>query len=78
MEVVSKEQVSRIRDAKKEGEFTGAINQLEPGTALKISPHEFKKRFATPVPNYFLGKYNRGQKTVSCIRFGEYYYIIKL
>lgn len=78
MQVVSKEQVSRIVEAKKEGEFTGAINQLEPGSALRISPQEFKKRFATPVPHYFLGKYNRGQKMVSCIRFGEYYYVIKL
>jgi len=78
MEIVSKEQVSRIRQAKKEGLFSGAIDKLEPGSALRISPHEFKKRFTTSVPNYFLGKFNRGQKTISCISFGEYYYIIKL
>ena len=78
MEIVSKEQVSRIIEQKKQGEFTGAINQLEPGSALRISPQEFKMRFDTPIPHYFLGKYNRGQKMVSCIRFGEYYYVIKL
>ena len=78
MEVVSREQVNRIKEAKRDGEFTGAINQLEPGTALRISPHEFKKRFNTPIPDYFLGKYNRGQKRVSCLKFGDWYYIIKL
>ena len=78
MEIVNKEQVSRLMAAKKEGEFTGAINQLEKGSALRISPQEFKKRFNTSIPHYFLGKYNRGQKTVSCLQFGEYYYIIKL
>ena len=78
MEIVNKELVSRLMAAKKEGEFTSAINQLEPGSALRISPQEFKKRFNTSIPHYFLGKYNRGQKTVSCLQFGEYYYIIKL
>ena len=78
MEVVSREQVNRIKAAKKDGEFTGAINQLEPGSALRISPHEFKKRFATSVPNYFLGKYNREKKTISCLKYGDCYYIIKL
>lgn len=78
MEVVSKEHVSRIKEAKKEGEFTCAINQLERGSALRISPQEFKKRFDTPIPHYFLGKYNRGQKRVSCLKFGDWYYIIKL
>lgn len=78
MEIVSKEQVNRIKEAKKEGEFTRAINQLEPGSALRISPHEFKKRFSTPVADYFLGKFNRGQKRVSCLKFGDWYYIIKL
>ena len=78
MEVVSKEHVSRMKKTKKEGEFTSAINQLEPGAALRISPQEFKLRFDTPIPNYFLGKYNRGQKRVSCLKFGDWYYIIKL
>ena len=78
MDVISKEQVAYIKEAKKEGEFTRAINQLEPGSALRISPQEFKKRFNTPVPHYFLGKFNRGQKRVSCLKFGDWYYIIKL
>ena len=77
-ETVTKEQVSRLIQAKKEGEFTRAINQLEKGSALRISPEEFKKRFNTSIPHYFLGKYNRGQKTVSCLQFGDYYYVIKL
>ena len=78
MEIVSKEQVSRIIEQKKQGEFTDAINQLEPGSALCISPQEFKMRFDTPIPHYFLGKYNRGQKRVSCLKFGDWYYVIKL
>ena len=78
MEILTKEQVSRIVEAKKAGEFTQAINQLEPGAALRISPQEFKMRFDTSIPHYFLGKYNRGQKMVSCMRFGDYYYVIKL
>ncbi len=78
MDIVPKEQVSRIIEQKKQGAFTSAINQLEPGSALRISPQEFKMRFDTSVPHYFLGKYNRRQKTVSCIRYGEYYYVIKL
>jgi hypothetical protein len=78
MEIVPKEQVSRIVEAKKAGEFTIAINQLEKGAALRISPQEFKMRFDTSIPHYFLGKYNREQKTVSCMRFGDYYYVIKL
>ena len=78
MEIVTKEQVSRLMEAKKEGEFTGTIKKLEKGGALRISPQEFKKHFNTSIPHYFLGKYNRGQKTVSCLQFGEYYYVIKL
>jgi hypothetical protein len=78
MEIVSKEQVSLIVQAKKEGEFTRAINLLEPGCALRIFPQEFKQRFDTPVPHYFLGKYNRRKKTVSCLKYGDCYYIIKL
>ena len=76
MEIVNKEQVNRLIKSKKEGEFANAIRQLERGAALCISPHEWKKR--TSIPYYFLGKYNRGKKVVSCLRFGEYYYVIKL
>ena len=54
------------------------LNYLEKGAALRISPQEFKMRFDTSIPHYFLGKYNRVQKTVSCMRFGDYYYVIKL
>jgi len=78
MEIINKEQVSRLIEARKEGEFTSAIKQLEKGSALCISPQEFKKHFNTSIPHYFLGKYNRGQKVVSCLRFGEFYYVIKL
>jgi hypothetical protein len=78
MEVISKEQVSRAIEKKKAGEFTAAINQLEHGEALSISVHEFKRRFNTSIPHYFLGKYNRGSKVVSCLRVVDYYYIIKL
>jgi hypothetical protein len=78
MDIVSKEQVRQIVQAKKEGEFTRVISLLEPGCALRISPQEFKQRFDTPIPLYFLGKYNRKKKTVSCLKYGDSYYIIKL
>ena len=76
MEIVNKEQVRRLLKAKEEGEFTSIINQLEKGGALCISTQEWQKR--TPIPYYFLGKYNRGQKIVSVLRFGQLYYVIKL
>ena len=76
MQVVSKEEVTRQIEARREGEFTGAIRQLEKGGALCIALREWNRR--TPIPNYFLGRYNRQQKTVSVLRVGDYYYVIKL
>ena len=76
MQVVSKQEVDRQIVARKEGEFTSVIRQLEKGSALCFSLREWKKR--TPIPNYFLGRYNRQQKTVSVLRVGDYYYVIKL
>ena len=76
--IISKEEVCRVIQKKKAGEFTHAINQLETGEALCISVQEFKQRFNTSIPHYFLGKYNRGRKLVSCQRVGDFYYIIKL
>jgi hypothetical protein len=76
MQVVTKEKVESMIKARRQGEFTPIINQLEKGGALCISPNEWKKR--TPIPYYFLGKFNRGQKTVSVLRHGDYYYVIRL
>ena len=76
MEIITKEQVNQLIQCKKEGEFANAIRQLEKGAALCISPHEWKRR--TPIPYYFLGKFNRSRKVVSCQKVGEFYFIIKL
>ena len=78
MEIITKEEVRRVIEKKKAGEYTNAINQLETGEALCISVQEFKRRFDTSIPHYFLGKFNRGRKLVSCQRVGDFYYIIKL
>jgi hypothetical protein len=78
MQVITKEEVRRVIENKKLGEFTAAINKLESGEALCISVQAFKRRFNTSIPHYFLGKYNRGRKLVSCQRVGDFYYVIKL
>ncbi len=78
METISKEEVRRVIENKKAGEFTAVINQLESGEALCLSIQEFKRRFDTSIPHYFLGRYNRGQKLVSCLRVGDCYFVIKL
>ena len=76
MEIVTQEFVSQMIDDKKKGEFSKAIKTLQKGQALCISPKEWRKR--TSIPHYFLGKYNRDEKTVSVLRLGDYYYVIRL
>jgi hypothetical protein len=76
MEIVTKEQVNRLIQNKKEGEYASAIRQLEKGAALCISTREWKRR--TSIPYYFLGKFNRNRKMVSCQKVGDFYFIIKL
>lgn len=76
MEIVSQDYVNRIVAAKKAGEFAEIINRLEPGSALRIVMQEWKKR--TQIPFYFLGKFNKHRKTVSVLKHGDSYYIIKL
>ena len=76
MEVVSQEIVNRIKEEKKGGEFSKAISSLKKGEALCISLMEWRRR--TSIPHYFLSKYNRRQKTVSVLRIGDCYYVIKV
>lgn len=78
MEIISKDVVRKIVAAHKGGEYAQVINQLKPGEALRISHKDFKIRYDTPLTQYFLGKFNRNGKTISCLKYGDYYYIIKL
>jgi hypothetical protein len=76
MEIVTQDFVKQIIEDRKNGEFSKTINKLKKGEALCISPLEWRKR--TSIPHYFLGKYNRDEKTVSVLRVGDYYYVIRL
>jgi hypothetical protein len=74
--IIPSEEVVRLVEAKKQGEFSATINKLEKGSALCIPVRDWNRR--TSAAHYFLGKYNRGRKTVSVLRIGEYYYVVKL
>jgi hypothetical protein len=76
MQIVRQELVKEIIEDKKNGEFTKTINKLKQGEALCISPLEWRRK--TSIPHYFLGKYNRQGKTLSVLRLGDNYYVIRL
>ena len=76
MEIVPQQLIKQLIDDKKKGEFSNTIKKLQKGEALCISPKEWRRR--TSIPHYFLGKYNRDEKTVSVLRLGDYYYVIRL
>lgn len=78
MELITKVEVEKLMEVRKKGPYGHAVDQLQPGEALKISPREFRLKYDTPVPDYFLGRFNRQGKTISCLKHGEYYYIVKL
>ena len=76
MEIVTQEFVKELIEDKKNGDFSRTIKKLQKGEALRISTKEWRRR--TTIPHYFLGKYNRDEKTVSVLRLGDYYYVIRL
>lgn len=78
MERISKAEVDHLLSIRRGGEYTFQVGQLQPGEALRISYKEFKIKYDTPLTQYFLGKFNRGGKTIRCLKHGDYYYIIKL
>jgi hypothetical protein len=76
VQIVSRQDVQDTLTAKQAGEYSPIIEKMSSGEAIRIHCGEWKKR--TPVPFYFLGKYNRGKKTVSVRKVGSYYFVIKL
>lgn len=76
MEIIHKHEVQKCFAAQKAGLYSEVLEKMEQGMALRFRPGEWKMR--TPLNLYFLGKYNRGRKTVSVRKIGQDWLVVKL
>ena len=76
MQVIERDEVQKCLAAQKAGLYSEVLERMEQGMALRFGPGEWQMR--TPLPLYFLGKYNRGRKTVSVRKVGQDWLVVKL
>ena len=79
MEIVSQPAVQKLLEEKSRGAYAALIEQLQPGTALKIHPSEWTGRKES-LQHFFLSRFNKGgERKVSVRRLNDNcYYVIKL
>jgi len=76
MQVIERDEVQKCLAAQKAGLYSEVLERMECGMALRFGPGEWSMR--TSLPLYFLGKYNRGKKTVSVRKVGQDWLVVKL
>ena len=76
MVIVNQDEVQKCLAAQKAGLYSEVLERMERGMALRFGPGEWQMR--TPLPLYFLGKYNRGKKTVSVRKVGQDWLVVNL